>query len=505
MLSTSFSTHPSSTDKPHSNFGSVSDFSKSLTAQQPGDQSTSQIAAGGIEVRTAPPDPANYDLPIDNLFQIEAAENVRPGFADSNYTVPQTVFMSYGRGREYLFAELNDIFKDINSNLQLALYMPNYHPDGIHFNQRVEHFERRIGNLDNIVLLPSLGYDPTSISDPISTFPEDGKYYGYDEHGNPVVFGFGEARQAEVRQSLEELEGASLIHPQRSYEIATMTAQMFDGLGFRELEYLTYGGDFHVGRFTSASDSEQTVQKQFFGRESVLLARERIFAHRDSLPEHLSGLNEEQEFLFAASKIMEEIESVAGTASQAFPLGAGEVTIGEILETLPPSIIEEMSPSVLQRLRTLGEFELPLEYADNKRLNYHVDTFMAPLTDNIVLVDQSAEGASFVDMLRSDPDIDLHFLPSRSEYNNLEEETRTSYMNMLTINDGEKLHLILPTENSDKENLSLLDIQVKTMLENLGFTVHFTSYQAVYDANFVDYGLNCLTEISSFAITDETR
>lgn len=78
-------------------------------------------------------------------------------------------------------------------------------------------------------------------------------------------------------------------------------------------------------------------------------------------------------------------------------------------------------------------------------------------------------------------------------------------MNMLTINDGEKLHLILPTENSDKENLSLLDIQVKTMLENLGFTVHFTSYQAVYDANFVDYGLNCLTEISSFAITDETR
>lgn len=473
------------------------DFSKALA----GHQNDAKLHTAGIEVITAPPNPDNYDHPITDLFQITPAENQTPGFLDTNNTVTQTVFMSYARGRERLFNELLDIFEEINPGMKLAIYMENFHPDGVDFDERMSFIDRRFENTENIVFLPSLGHRPGRISDALGTFPEDAMTFAIDENGLPVVYGFGEERRREVLDAFAEFGEDSKIHPQRAWLMAEHTAEMFDGLEFREKQYLTYGGDLHIGGFESAAGDGETIQKQFFGRETIMYARERIFLDESSLPPHLQGLTEEQQLLYATALIMGEIEEIAGTASQAFPLGAGDTTIGETLASLPQSVLSEFSPSVLDRLEALSEFPVATRYAGDSRYNYHVDTFMVPLTNNIVLINEDDADSSFADMLRSDPEINLQLLPARTDFEGEYIEQRVSYMNMLTINNGEELHLILQTENSNAEELTEFDEKVRDTLEELGFRVHFVGYSAIMSPH-MDWGLNCVTEAVPFPIVD---
>jgi len=476
------------------------DFSKALA----GDLNGAKLHAAGIEVITAPPNPDNYDHPITDLLQITPAENQVPGFVDSNNTIVQTVFMSYARGREHLFNQLTDIFEEISpegNNIKLAIYMENYHPDGVNHDQRLSFIERRFENTENIVFLPSLGHRPERISDPIGTFPEDAMTFVNDENGLPVVYGFGDQRRREALEGILEFGENSMIHPQRGGRMAEHTAEMLNGLEFEEKRYLTYGGDLHIGGFESAAGDGEIIQKQFFGHETIRLTRARVFSDESNLPSHLQGLTEEQQLLYSTALIMGEIEEISGTASQAFPLGAGDTTIGDTLASLPQSVLSEFSPSVLDRLEALSEFPVATRNAGDSSYNYHVDTFMVPLTNNIVLINEDDADSSFAEMLRSDPEINLQLLPARIDFEGEYSERRISYMNMLTINNGEEMHLILQTEGVNTEELTEFDEHVRDTLEELGFRVHFVDYSAVMSPG-QDWGLNCLTQAVGFSIDD---
>jgi len=473
------------------------EFSKALASNLNG----AELHAAGIELRTAPPNPDNYDHPVTNLYQITPAENQAPGFADSNNTIINTVFMSHARGREQLFSELTDIFREINPDIKLAIYMDNFHPDGVDYDQRMSWIERRFENTENIVFLPSLGHRPGRISDPIGTFPEDAMTFVNDENGLPIVYGFGEQRRREALEGILEFGESSMIHPQRGGLMAEHTAEIFDGLEFREKQFLTYGGDVHIGGFESAAGDGEIIQKQFFGYETIRLTQKRVFLDESNLLSHLQGLTKEQQLLYSTALIMSEIEEISGTASQAFPLGEGDVNIGDTLASLPQSVLSEFSPSVIDRLESLSEFPVATRYAGDSHYNYHVDTVMVPLTNNIVLINEDNVDSSFAEMLRSDPEINLHLLPARTDFEGEDIEQRISYMNMLTINNGEELHLILQTEGVNKDELTELDERVRDTLEALGFPVHFVSYSAIMSPG-QDWGLNCLTEAVNFRINE---
>lgn len=454
------------------------------------------LANAGMQIQTEGPNPENYLLPIENLFDIEPAANTRAGFAPSNGVV-KTVFMSFQQNRIDLLSEIQEILNRIDPEITLALYVSEYHPNGADAREREEIFNSSLGNPPNVLYLPSEQHAPHLVNDPVSRFPEDGMTFGYDAYGNPVVFGISEDRLGEVRASSEQNEGQSLINPKRSYEMANMTARMTRGLEPRPLEFLTYGGDLHVATFHS-SDSGEEIQKQFFGAETPFLARQRIFSDPESLPHYLADLTLEQQTIYALAKVMEEIESIAGTASEAFPLGAGDVTIGETLATLSDNVLADMSPGVRQRLESLADYPLPMDFAGNLRLNYHVDIFMVPLTDNIVLVDEVMRDDPSIQMLLDDDDIDVHFLPSRSYTGPSGMELRTTYINMVTIAHEGKTHVILQRDSRDPNELSELDIEVRDMLIELGLEPHFTGLSARTGQFTRDYGLNCLTETTSF-------
>ena len=467
-----------------------SSFSKALSQQLPPGSATATTVAD-----------AAVDGPSDqNLIRVEAAENRTPGFAASNATT-KTVFMSYFQENLGVLQEISEILAEIDPEITLAIFSGAYERGAEDAHEVRRAFSEGVGS--NAIPLPTNGVDAGAIYSPIGRFTEDGfTALIYDMDGNPVAGGM--SRDRVDRGFLAGPHG--MFVPLRSQDMAQTAAASLDGLGFTGLDFLTYGGDFHVMDLSptqglSPQDHGGPSQVQFFGAETALLAHNQIFSNEDTIPEHLADLNQAQQRLYATAKVMEEIERISGSASGIFPLGAGTRTIGEVLATLPEGARNDISPGVLERLAEMSEYHIPWNFVGNEQINYHIDQVLTPLTNNTLIVNDSLRDDPTITKLENDPNLNIVYIPNKNESLSDGGEQVTSYINMLTIYDGETMHLVLPTESADRENLTAMDIEVRDQLEALeNVVVHFTSFPARMIPGRMDYGLNCLTEISSLRI-----
>lgn len=461
-----------------------SSFSKALSQQLTSGSATATTVAN-----------AEVDgLFNQNLIRIEPAENRTPGFAASN-TTTKTVFMSYVQENLGVLREISEILEEIDPEITLAIFSGAYDRGAEDAPEVRRAFYEGVGS--NAIPLPTNGVDASAIYSPIGRFPEDGfTALIYDVDGNPVAGGMSRDRVA--RGFLPGPQGT--FAPLRSQDMAHTAAASLEGLGFAGLDFLTYGGDFHVMDLSPQHNSGPS-QAQFFGAETALLAHTQIFSNEDTIPEHLADLNRVQQRLYATAKVMEEIERISGSASGIFPLGAGTRTIGEVLATLPEGAKNDISPGVLERLAEMSEYNIPWNFVGNERINYHIDQVLTPLTNNTLIVNESLRDDPTVMNLENDPNLNIVYIPNKTESRSDGSEQVTSYINMLTVYDGETMHLVLPTESADRENLTAMDIEVRDQLEALeNVVVHFTSFPAQMVPGRMDYGLNCLTEISSLRI-----